>query len=87
MLGHEVVTVYDIGMPGMTGLEVAAALQPLREDRDLLLIAVTGYGHPEAVREAREAGFDHHVVKPVDLNQLLPLLKSAPVPDPPVPRA
>ena len=81
------VVLCDIGMPGMTGLEVAAALQPLREDRDLLLIAVTGYGHPEAVREAREAGFDHHVVKPVDLNQLLPLLKSAPVPDPPVPRA
>ena len=81
------VVLCDIGMPGMTGLEVAAALRPLHGEQDLRLIAVTGYGHPEAVREAREAGFDHHVVKPVDLNQLLPLLKSAPVPDPPVSRA
>src|SRR5439155_26592871 len=54
----------DIGLPGMNGYEVARAL---RQTPDLspILVAVTGYGNEADVRQALEAGFDHHLVKPV----------------------
>lgn len=61
----------DIGLPGMDGYEVA---RRLREDaglRDAIIIAVSGYGQPEDRRRSREAGFDQHLVKPVDLAALL----------------
>jgi two-component system, chemotaxis family, CheB/CheR fusion protein len=56
----------DIGLPGMTGYDVAKAL---REGglRDTRLVAVTGYARPEDVKRATEAGFDAHLAKPVDL--------------------
>jgi signal transduction histidine kinase/CheY-like chemotaxis protein len=55
----------DIGLPGMTGYEVA---RRLRNDgfQDVTIIAVSGYGQPDDRRRSREAGFDHHLVKPVD---------------------
>jgi PAS domain S-box-containing protein len=56
----------DIGMPGMSGFEVA---QQLRQEEGLnqaLLVAMTGYGQDEDRRHSHEAGFDHHLVKPVD---------------------
>jgi CheY-like chemotaxis protein len=66
----------DIGLPGMNGYEVAVQL---RNDADLhgtRLIALTGYGQEEDRRRSREAGFDHHLVKPVDPNVLDALLDS-----------
>ena len=42
--------------------------------RDTLIVGVSGYGDAEAREQAREAGFDHHLVKPVDLEVLLPLI-------------
>jgi PAS domain S-box-containing protein len=68
----------DIAMPGMSGLEVARQLRALYPDRALTLIAATGYGRPEDVASAAAAGFDTHLVKPVDLNRLQALIRAAP---------
>ena len=57
----------DLGMPGMSGHDVARALRGGATDRAIVLVAVTGWGQPEERRRTREAGFDHHLVKPVDL--------------------
>ena len=64
----------DIGLPGMDGYEVAEQLR--REDRlqGATIIAITGYGEEQAFRRSREAGFDHHLVKPVNYDTLLGLL-------------
>jgi CheY-like chemotaxis protein len=59
----------DIGLPGMDGYSVAAALRKSGFDR-LALIALTGYGRDEDIARSRAAGFDHHLVKPVDLAAL-----------------
>ena len=56
----------DINMPGMTGYEVARALRTHSEFADTVLLALTGYGQPEDVQRALEAGFNGHIVKPLD---------------------
>jgi len=68
----------DIGMPGMSGFDVARQIRASDEAHGITLIAVTGYGHPDAVRDAHAAGFDLHLVKPVDLNKLTTVLKAIP---------
>ena len=57
----------DIGLPVMDGYELAAHLRKIPGLSGLRLIAVTGYGQESDHRKAREAGFDHHLVKPVDI--------------------
>ncbi len=67
----------DIGLPRMTGLEVA---RRIREDlglKDVLLAAMTGYGQEEDKRRSLEAGFNAHLVKPVELEVLQALLAQA----------
>jgi CheY-like chemotaxis protein len=56
----------DIGLPGMDGYEVARTLRATPDTRNARLIAITGYGREEDSRRAREAGFDVHLVKPVE---------------------
>jgi CheY-like chemotaxis protein len=56
----------DIGLPGMDGYEVARRLREQPQHRGLLLVAITGYGQDDDRVRSREAGFDHHLVKPVD---------------------
>jgi CheY-like chemotaxis protein len=56
----------DIGLPGLDGYEVARRIRAAAAGRHLLLIALTGYGQPDDRRRAEEAGFDRHLVKPVD---------------------
>jgi CheY-like chemotaxis protein len=64
----------DIGLPGMSGYEVA---RRLRESASTLtLVAVTGWGEEEDRQRSREAGFDHHLVKPVELSTLEKLIAS-----------
>jgi len=67
------VALIDIGLPGIDGYEVArrvrAAGKPVR------LVAITGYGLPEDRRRTAEAGFDVHLVKPVDYEQLAEALR------------
>lgn len=60
----------DIGMPGMNGYDLCRALRTFSEFKDTNLIAQTGWGQEEDRRMAREAGFDHHLVKPVSLELL-----------------
>jgi signal transduction histidine kinase len=60
------VAIIDIGLPGMDGYVVAARLRSDEPGRRLRLIALTGYGTPDDRRRAQEAGFDAHLVKPVD---------------------
>jgi signal transduction histidine kinase/CheY-like chemotaxis protein len=66
----------DIGLPGMDGYEVARRLRSHPATDRALLVALTGYGQADDLRRAREAGFNHHFVKPADLDALAALLAS-----------
>ena len=67
----------DIGLPGMDGFEVARRLREESGCQASVIIAVSGYGQEEDRRRSREAGFDHHLVKPVDFDRLVSLLTHA----------
>ncbi|MGH8327274.1 MAG: response regulator, partial [Steroidobacteraceae bacterium] len=56
----------DIGMPEMTGYEVAERIRGASSGRQVMLIAVTGWGQQEDKLKAETAGFDHHLTKPVE---------------------
>ncbi len=60
----------DIGLPGISGFELARTLRQAPETRNCILIAVSGYGQANDHRLSAEAGFDRHLVKPVELTQL-----------------
>jgi PAS domain S-box-containing protein len=64
----------DIGLPDMDGYELARRLRQLPQTAGALLVAVTGYGHSSDRERAFQAGFDHHLVKPVRLNSVLEVL-------------
>lgn len=66
----------DIGLPGMNGYELARAIRALPEGRPRSLIAVTGYGDAQAKAQSREAGIDHHLTKPVELEALRAILST-----------
>jgi CheY-like chemotaxis protein len=71
------VVVSDLGLPGMTGYELARRLRDRPGLGGVLLVALTGYGREEDGRRAVDAGFDHHLVKPLDLARLADLLRTA----------
>jgi signal transduction histidine kinase/ActR/RegA family two-component response regulator len=75
---HPEVVLCDLGLPGMTGYEVATALRQDPSTRSAKLIAVTGYGRDEDRRRSLEAGFDLHLTKPVDPAKLKALLQEQP---------
>jgi signal transduction histidine kinase/ActR/RegA family two-component response regulator len=68
------VVLLDIGLPMMDGYEVARSIRADDYCRDALVIAMTGYGSDEDRRRSKEAGFDHHLVKPLDPNVVKRLL-------------
>ncbi|MBX3197828.1 MAG: PAS domain-containing protein [Labilithrix sp.] len=68
------VAIVDVGLPEMDGFEVARRLRADPATRDMFLVALTGYGQPADRARALESGFDEHVVKPVQPDQLLRLL-------------
>lgn len=70
------VALIDIGLPGINGYEVAQQLRQ-RLGEEIYLVALTGYGQPDDQRRALEAGFDLHLVKPVDLNRLRSTIDTA----------
>jgi signal transduction histidine kinase len=70
------VALVDIGLPGIDGYEVARRLRQSADTCNIKLIALTGYGLAEDQRRVIEAGFDMHLVKPVDIDQLLDAIGS-----------
>ena len=64
----------DIGLPGMDGYQVAQKIREEPSCKASIVIAVSGYGQDEDRRRSREAGFDHHLVKPIDFDVLVSLL-------------
>jgi CheY-like chemotaxis protein len=63
-------------MPGMNGYEVARTIRTRFPHRPASLVALTGWGQDDDRRRAREAGFDHHLVKPAEISALQKLLGS-----------
>ena len=70
------VALLDIGLPTIDGYELAARLRARTDGRRLRLIALTGYGQDSDLTRSKEAGFEQHLVKPVDLNYLMSLLQT-----------
>lgn len=75
---HPEFVLLDIGLPGMDGYKVASKLRGEACCRESVIIAVSGYGQEEDRRRSREAGIDHHLVKPLDHDALLSLLSADP---------
>jgi CheY-like chemotaxis protein len=69
------VIVLDIGLPGVDGYEIARRIKNNPAMAGIRLVAHTGYGSPEDRRRAQEAGFDAHLVKPAELDDLEKALK------------
>ena len=68
------VMLVDVGIPGMSGYDLAERIRSNRALDHVLLIAVTGYGRPQDRTRALTAGFDHHLVKPVDADAIAAVL-------------
>jgi CheY-like chemotaxis protein len=66
----------DIGLPKMNGYEVCRAIRGTPGGRDVLIVAMTGWGQEEDRRRSSEAGFDGHMVKPIEHTALLRLLET-----------
>jgi PAS domain S-box-containing protein len=71
---HPDVVLLDIGMPVENGYQVAQRIRKLPNGGDLLLVALSGYGRAEELARSQEAGFDHHLIKPLNFNTLRDLL-------------
>jgi CheY-like chemotaxis protein len=71
---HPRVVLLDIGLPDMSGYDVARKLREIDGTKDAYLVAFTGFGRPEDIEEAQEAGIDEHITKPADPEQLMALI-------------
>jgi CheY-like chemotaxis protein len=71
------VIVLDIGLPKLNGYDVCRQIRERPWARDVLIIAATGWGQEADRRRSKEAGFDHHLVKPVDVAELVRLMRDA----------
>jgi len=72
------VVLLDIGLPKLSGHEVCRRIRQESWGKEIIVIALTGWGQEEDRRKSKEAGFDGHLVKPVDHDELLKLLSSLP---------
>ena len=68
------VVLLDIGLPGLNGFEVAKRLRQQPALHNVVLVALTGYGQESDRQRSRDAGFDHHLVKPGDFGKVLQIL-------------
>lgn len=71
------IAILDIGMPKFTGYEVAQRIRQSSKGESLSLVALTGWGQEEDRNKAKEAGFDHHLVKPVSAEALRDMLRNS----------
>jgi CheY-like chemotaxis protein len=67
--------ILDLSMPDITGDQIARAIRREPWGAEVLMVAVTGWGRPEDQQRASEAGFDHHLTKPVDVDRMEQLLQ------------
>lgn len=67
----------DIGMPGMNGYDLCAELRKNKALANAIFVAQTGWGQPSHIQRSKEVGFDHHLVKPLDLSDLEPIVAEA----------
>jgi PAS domain S-box-containing protein len=74
---HPEVGIIDIGLPRMDGYQVARRIRDLPHGRDMLLLALSGYGSPSDAHRSVEHGFDYHLVKPVDPDDLTRVMRAA----------
>lgn len=74
LVTHTDVFLLDIGLPEMDGKELVRRLRRTQRNADRTMIAVTGYGQLQDKEDALKAGFDHHLVKPIDATELISLL-------------
>jgi signal transduction histidine kinase/ActR/RegA family two-component response regulator len=74
---HPTVMLLDLGMPGMDGYEVVRRARELPQCKHTIFVALTGWGQEEDRQRTRDAGFDHHLLKPVNLGALKVLLTEA----------
>jgi PAS domain S-box-containing protein len=68
---HPDIVLLDLGMPGLDGYETARRLRALKEERSFRIIAITGWGQESDRQKTREAGFDLHLTKPVEVEDLV----------------
>jgi len=68
------VVLLDVGLPKISGIEACRRIRTLPNGRNIIIVALTGWGQDSDRRKTREAGFDAHLVKPVDYTELLQLL-------------
>jgi PAS domain S-box-containing protein len=66
----------DIGLPGMDGLDLAREIRKLESQDGVMLVAVTGWGQAEDRKRTRDAGFDHHLTKPVATSEIEKILEA-----------
>jgi DNA-binding response OmpR family regulator len=71
------VAVIDIGLPGISGYQVGEDLRRKPAHESMVLIALTGYGQPDSLRRARDAGFDEYITKPIEPDRLMRLIDVA----------
>jgi two-component system CheB/CheR fusion protein len=72
---HPDIAILDVGLPEMDGYELARRVRQFRKKGDLCLVALTGYGQPSDRALSAQAGFDAHLVKPIQMEHLLSLLE------------
>lgn len=72
------IALLDLGMPELTGYEVCRSVRQQPWGAKMIIIAQTGWGQEDDRRRASHAGFDHHLVKPIDLGLLFNLLEKSP---------
>ncbi len=72
------IVLLDLGLPGMDGYEVARRLRHEEGFQDTTIIAMTGYGQEDGGQQSREGGFNHHLIKPVQIENLVALLEKPP---------
>src|SRR4029079_5004162 len=71
---HPDIVLLDIGLPRLNGYDTARKMREVEWGRNVVLVALTGWGKDEDRRRSREAGFDGHLVKPVEFKELFALL-------------
>lgn len=76
------VAILDIGLPDLSGYELARELRRRLDGKPLFIAAVTGWGQPQDRAKALAAGFDHHVLKPADQRKLMAIMELAAKPGP-----